>query len=1203
MNLARALGIARFEFRYQLFSLQFVGAFLLFFGLGSLGYLYMGAEGAADVFGMGRNVNMNSPYYTAVCMLYIAMLGVFVAPAFVADAGLRDRTSHFDGITFASGVTPYTYLLGRFAGSFAAFMLAYCAAPLGMVASLLWLSDTGMGPVQPLQILVALVVLALPTLFAFSAAIFLIALRSAGMIYCYLFLVAVLLLLMVLMRFVVLFNPLLLTLLEPTGLAMYVGEAAQRWGPDLMNRRALVLDTAGMVILANRAIFVLLGAGILMLSRLALSFRAAAGRARHRKESAVLTHADYQACPLPTVSRDATAGATMRQLWRQIRFEFRTVFFSPAFLILMVLGAGFMLQQLRFAQEISLLLTNVMLRALTGSVMIFLVLVIVIFVPDIFSREKDRGIDQIMDSLPVKSQVFVLSKLLAAVMIVVALLAMGLLIAMWKQWSAGEAPIELALYLQRGLLFPLAPLIALTVWAAFFQVLTGGRFAGMFCMVLYLGLSFVLRLVGVYHPLLLNPLTVDFTTPVPFSDMMPDTYLFQAGWSLRAWWLAQAAVLACLTFMLWGRGSVQTLRGRWRQAQGNLSAPLRVALTLSLLATFGSGGWLFYNMNVLNEWRSPIEVSRPVLHEQRYAQYADLPMPKIAAMDLQVDIYPEERRVALAGTLRLENRTGADIESIHVDIPRTLQGEVLELQGGTQTFHDGEIGYYIFDLAPPMPAGGTRELTYQATMQQRGFRAYNNDLTVLENGTYFETSSILPFIGYSISRNLIDNRVRAENGLAPVQLLDTLEEAAAHGPYRDSIARRDSDHVDFRATVSTAAGQTAVTAGTLQEQWQDNGRSFFRYATEQPVYNVLPFFSAEYDVRREHWRDVDIEIYHHPTHTYTLDTMMEALTDGLEYYSGAYGDYSYPVLRVVEYPAWRGNSRSLPTVIAHSERNGWTERSPRSTYNVMAHELSHHWWGHRLAGAPVEGGGVLAEGLASWSAYKLLEQQYGKFHFLDRPTISPTRYYLRGRLSGDGEVPLARTTTETYLAYYKGEAILTMLSEYLGEEALNSSLQRLIRRQEQSGEYVVITDWLEDLKASLDEPGKTLVRDSFEVITLYDLKMLEASAEELPDGRYRVTLQVEAGKAYADALGRETSADFAMDVEIGLFATSPLRLRIFDPETDELLVTRRPLVTGTNEIELVVDEMPQFAGVDPYNRLIERNGNDNVRVVISKETE
>jgi hypothetical protein len=109
--------------------------------------------------------------------------------------------------------------------------------------------------------------------------------------------------------------------------------------------------------------------------------------------------------------------------------------------------------------------------------------------------------------------------------------------------------------------------------------------------------------------------------------------------------------------------------------------------------------------------------------------------------------------------------------------------------------------------------------------------------------------------------------------------------------------------------------------------------------------------------------------------------------------------------------------------------------------------------------------------------------------------------------------------------------------------------------------------------------------------------MQDASAEQLPDGRYRITLQVEAGKAYADALGRETPADFAMDVEIGLFAETPLRLRLFDPETDVLFVTRRPLVTGMNEIELIVDEMPEFAGVDPYNRLIERNGSDNVRVV------
>lgn len=76
-----------------------------------------------------------------------------------------------------------------------------------------------------------------------------------------------------------------------------------------------------------------------------------------------------------------------------------------------------------------------------------------------------------------------------------------------------------------------------------------------------------------------------------------------------------------------------------------------------------------------------------------------------------------------------------------------------------------------------------------------------------------------------------------------------------------------------------------------------------------------------------------------------------------------------------------------------------------------------------------------------------------------------------------------------------------------------------------------------------------------------------------------------------------------MDVEIGLFRESPMRLRVFDPEMDVLMMTRRPLVTGMNEIELIVDEMPQFAGVDPYNRLIERNGSDNVRVVTAQGVE
>jgi hypothetical protein len=66
------------------------------------------------------------------------------------------------------------------------------------------------------------------------------------------------------------------------------------------------------------------------------------------------------------------------------------------------------------------------------------------------------------------------------------------------------------------------------------------------------------------------------------------------------------------------------------------------------------------------------------------------------------------------------------------------------------------------------------------------------------------------------------------------------------------------------------------------------------------------------------------------------------------------------------------------TTIAHSEANGFVQRDLAESYESMAHELSHYWRGHQFFSARIEGIGVLAEGMASYSARMLMEAKYGK---------------------------------------------------------------------------------------------------------------------------------------------------------------------------------------------------------------------------------
>ena len=97
------------------------------------------------------------------------------------------------------------------------------------------------------------------------------------------------------------------------------------------------------------------------------------------------------------------------------------------------------------------------------------------------------------------------------------------------------------------------------------------------------------------------------------------------------------------------------------------------------------------------------------------------------------------------------------------------------------------------------------------------------------------------------------------------------------------------------------------------------------------------------------------------------------------------------------------------------------------------------------------------------------------------------------------------------------------------------------------------------------------------------------------DGRWDVTVPIEAKKLYYDAKGREIEATLDERIEVGLFTAEPGR-DAFDAK-NVILMERRPVHSGAQVLTFVTDRRPMFAGVDPYNYYIDRNPVDNVRPV------
>src|SRR5690606_21536127 len=94
------------------------------------------------------------------------------------------------------------------------------------------------------------------------------------------------------------------------------------------------------------------------------------------------------------------------------------------------------------------------------------------------------------------------------------------------------------------------------------------------------------------------------------------------------------------------------------------------------------------------------------------------------------------------------------------------------------------------------------------------------------------------------------------------------------------------------------------------------------------------------------------------------------------------------------------------------------------------------------------------------------------------------------------------------------------------------------------------------------------------------------------DGRYDVTLTVEARKLYADAKGREIEAPMDEVLDVGLFTAMPGD-KAFTAR-NVIVLERHPIRSGRQTLRFVTSAEPKFGGADPYNKLIDRNSDDNI---------
>ena len=144
-------------------------------------------------------------------------------------------------------------------------------------------------------------------------------------------------------------------------------------------------------------------------------------------------------------------------------------------------------------------LTQIMVDLIVNSTRLFMFIVLAYYSAEIVWRERNSGMGDIVDSLPVNNITFWLSKMVAMTLVVTLLFVFAMAVTVANQLIQGYSNLEISQYLIRLSYFDLLPLIMTAILAFFLQVISPNKYIGMLLFVLFIISSIVLSNFGFSH--------------------------------------------------------------------------------------------------------------------------------------------------------------------------------------------------------------------------------------------------------------------------------------------------------------------------------------------------------------------------------------------------------------------------------------------------------------------------------------------------------------------------------------------------------------------------------------------------------------------------------------------------------------------------------------------------------------------------------
>jgi ABC-2 type transport system permease protein len=697
------------------------------------------------------------------------------------------------------------------------------------------------------------------------------------------------------------------------------------------------------------------------------------------------------------------------------------------------------------------------------------------------------------------------------------------------------------------------------------------------------------------------------------SDMNGFGHFGEAIFWFRTYWLACGSALIIIGYLFWKRGTDSGRKARWQIAKERLNVRTVATFVLFLTIFIGSGAFIYYNTSILNNYRTNKQgIINQANYEKTLGKYDKISQPKVIDVKVNADLFPEKRAAEIKVTYIMVNKSNAIIDSLHLNwgAEGLLKKEVNTFTIAGKKLKIGkrydDYGYEIYAFEKPMQPNDTLTMVLQVSASYKGFPNEGSSSDIVYNGTFLN-NNFFPSFGYDAQGELTSAKDRKKYNL-PIKDYALPKQNDAWG-LSNLLFNDDGDYITFEGTVSTAPDQIAIMPGYLQKQWKANNRNYFTYKMNNNLYFFYNISSASYDVHREVWEGkagekVNIEIYHHPSHTYNLDRFVKGVKHSMDYYSENFGKYQYTQMRILEFPRYSTFAQSFPNTVPFAESFGWVGdfSDPNDldyVYTVTAHEVAHQWWGHQITPSATRVANQISESMAEYSSLMVMKKEYG-VDAMQKFLKEELNRYLRSHANENKfEKTMMDNDNQDYVWYRKGGLVLYGLQDLIGEKNLNNAFKAYMEaaRFRPKAPFKTTLECYNYTKKATPPELQYYIEDSFRKITLYSNKVTRATYKEIGKNNYKVTIEVESTKNYFDGNGKLLSTGNKPNLlEIAVFDT--------DTKNKQGMTVKAPLVLekvwvkpGKSTFTYSTKKLPIKVGIDPYNKMIDRIPDDNTKTV------